>query len=512
MNNTKTTKKALVASVISILLCATMLVGTTYAWFTDTATTGVNTIVAGNLDIVLEYRDADGDWIEVDASTLLFDNDALWEPGYTEVAYIRVRNNGSLTLKYNLAVDAANEVAGTNVAGESFKLSDYIMFGQVVSETEISAYATREDAQTAVAGSAATLKTFDDADTLVAGAEKYIALVVYMPTTVGNEANHNGVNVPSIELGVNVVAFQATAESDSFNNQYDVDADVADLSTLQGEAARNLTGTLVLGKLNATLVDEAGKQNLNIGDANLKASGVNTLIFNGGVINTPYNGHVKNTNIEYHGDAGHDNGTAHVYNEVNGSKINLNVPENTRVVFKNLTINGYYNFNAYQITSGLSLEFVNCTFNGGWVGQTNGITNIKFTNCTFTLNGTDTTNVKNTNPVWLQRNGGTTTFEGCTINGNRPIKIDGANNTVLNVTNCTFNLESSQYDIDNNRPDRVTAIRFDANVNATVKNCTMTSGYAFYQVDPPIAQADNAYDHAADGNVKNDGALWRVEY
>lgn len=38
------TKKALIASVLSLVLCVSMLVGSTFAWFTDTATTSVNTI------------------------------------------------------------------------------------------------------------------------------------------------------------------------------------------------------------------------------------------------------------------------------------------------------------------------------------------------------------------------------------------------------------------------------------------------------------------------------------
>ncbi len=220
MTQKKTTKRALVASILSLLLCVSMLIGSTFAWFTDTASTGVNLIQSGNLDLVLEYRDADGNWAEVNGDTKLFKDGALWEPGYTEVAYIRVRNNGSLAFNYQLAVNATNEVAGVNVAGQSFNLSDYIKFGKVVSKTEISKYATREDAQ-AAATDVTTLQSYGKTEVLLPNEMTYLALVVYMPTTVGNVANHNGTNKPSIDLGVVVNATQTPYENDSFGNDYD---------------------------------------------------------------------------------------------------------------------------------------------------------------------------------------------------------------------------------------------------------------------------------------------------
>lgn len=84
MNNKKTTKRALLSSVLSFVLCMAMLIGTTFAWFTDNATSGVNTIQSGKLDIVLEMKDADGKWVDAQGKTLDFikaDNSdtILWE-------------------------------------------------------------------------------------------------------------------------------------------------------------------------------------------------------------------------------------------------------------------------------------------------------------------------------------------------------------------------------------------------------------------------------------------------
>ena len=230
----KSTKKALLLSVLSMILCLAMLVGTTFAWFTDSVTSGRNTITAGNLDVVLEYWDG-AKYATVDESTKLFNDDALWEPGHTEVAYLKVSNAGTLALKYQLNVNVYEEVTGTNVVGEEFYLSDHLVFKVVdkaISDTSVPY--TREEAITAagdvkgikdrLAGNKSVhesgekpLKNTGDAD--------YVALIIYMPTSVGNEANYKtGTVAPSITMGVNLVATQEVKESDSFNNTYDKDA------------------------------------------------------------------------------------------------------------------------------------------------------------------------------------------------------------------------------------------------------------------------------------------------
>ncbi len=54
MTNRKSTKRALLGSVMAMVLCLAMLVGATFAWFTDTASTGVNKIQSGKLDVALK--------------------------------------------------------------------------------------------------------------------------------------------------------------------------------------------------------------------------------------------------------------------------------------------------------------------------------------------------------------------------------------------------------------------------------------------------------------------------
>lgn len=221
----KTTRRALLMNALSLLLCASMLVGTTFAWFTNSVTSGRNTIQAGNLDVVLEYWDGDS-YEEVTSTTKLFDDAALWEPGYTEVAYLKVSNAGSLALKYQLAVNVYNETLGKTKDGADIKLSDHLQFKVVESDTDLADTYTRETAKNANA-TATKLQTYSsDVKALVnTGDTDYVALIIYMPETVGNEANHNGVDVPSIEMGVNLFATQQTSESDSFDDQYDKDAE-----------------------------------------------------------------------------------------------------------------------------------------------------------------------------------------------------------------------------------------------------------------------------------------------
>ncbi len=236
MTTKKSTKRALLMSALALLMCFSMLIGSTYAWFTDSVTSGNNIIKSGNLDIELEYWNGT-EWKDVKGASDILTN-TLWEPGVTEVAYLRVANAGSLAFKYQLGINILNEVEGTNQAGESFKLSDYIMFGvveDVNGETE--AYpktdAGRAEAIADVAVAKRINNGYSKASSMESGEELYLALVVYMPTTVDNVANHDGKNIPQINLGINVYATQYAYENDSFGNDYD---DAASVTVEPGES------------------------------------------------------------------------------------------------------------------------------------------------------------------------------------------------------------------------------------------------------------------------------------
>ena len=237
MENSKTTKRALLTSALALLMCVTMLVGATFAWFTDTASTGVNKIQAGNLKMEVTYKNtAGGSFEKVNKETPVFNNNALWEPGHVEYVVLKVRNAGSLALKYKLGINIASETGSTSVDGNAFNLSDYIRFAVLDGDQS----SLGRDGLVAAAGNGAALNAGYTAENhLLAGtdnSEKVVTLVVWMPTTVGNEANHmTGKTAPSINLGINVAATQDTVEKDSFDNTYDKDAvyPIVAMDTLQ---------------------------------------------------------------------------------------------------------------------------------------------------------------------------------------------------------------------------------------------------------------------------------------
>ena len=223
------TKKALLASALSIVVCLAMLIGSTFAWFTDSVTSGKNKIVAGNLDVAL-YQVKDDTETEVDENTNLFKEDTLWEPGHTEVVNLKVANEGSLALKYQLSVNIASETESTNVDGNVFKLSDYIMFALVDGNNKYDTGAEAiEAAETANPAPISEMNIEKEsvlypADAEEEPTEEYVTMIVYMPETVGNEANYRGDAVPTIDLGVSLTATQTPYEEDSFDDQYDAGA------------------------------------------------------------------------------------------------------------------------------------------------------------------------------------------------------------------------------------------------------------------------------------------------
>ena len=235
MNNKKTTKRALLSSILSLLLCCSMLIGTTFAWFTDEVKSANNIITAGNLDVELEYYNVDAKkWEKVTSTTNVFEKNTLWEPGHTEVVYLKISNLGTLAFDYKLGVNIVSEVKSINVEGDELKLSNYIMMG-VVESTDENFYETRQDARKALDANkvVAINKGYSKTSTLYSTSdpasktptEEYVALVVYMPETIGNEANYKtGAEMPTIQLGINLLATQETYENDSFNNQYDANA------------------------------------------------------------------------------------------------------------------------------------------------------------------------------------------------------------------------------------------------------------------------------------------------
>ena len=245
MNTKKATKRALLTSVMALVMCVVMLVGTTFAWFTDTASTGVNKIQAGNLDVQLLMRDASSKYVNIgdshqvifgDANSLVAQNnnqDTLWEPGKTQVAYLAVRNAGNLALKYNILLNV--EDGGLIGALDYVIVPQGTKFGDDVCRDTVASWdAVKEDAAKLTAGTftAAPNGCLDEIahDKAKTNETEYFALVVHMDENAGNTYMSK-----SVTIDMKVVATQATAEFDSFDDQYDKDAvyPIVAMDTLQ---------------------------------------------------------------------------------------------------------------------------------------------------------------------------------------------------------------------------------------------------------------------------------------
>ena len=206
MTSSKSTKRALISSTLAILMCAAMLIGTTFAWFTDTASTGVNKIVSGKLDVVLEMN-IGGEWVDANGKTLPFlvageipaeGTEILWEPGCTyRVPELRIRNNG------NLSLQAYVYVSGFKASGESdVDLRDVIDWKM----SSFDGMLTHPDKDISVIVNPGQNLKFD--------------LEAHMKEEAGNE--YQGLSVEGISI--TVVAKQHTYEKDSIDDQYDKDA------------------------------------------------------------------------------------------------------------------------------------------------------------------------------------------------------------------------------------------------------------------------------------------------
>lgn len=417
MTSKKNTRRALFVSVMSLILCCAMLMGTTFAWFTDSVTSDNNIINAGNLDVEMYYQtEGQSDWTMVDANTNVFKNDTLWEPGHTEVVKLKVVNAGSLALKYQLGVNVSSETGSVNVGGTEFKLSDYIKFGIMNGSHSY----TRDQAVAAVDATATALNVaYTSATTsLAAGAEQIVTMVVYMPTSVGNEANHaKSAAQPTINLGVILNATQQTNESDSFGSDYDEDATYAD-STHQAGADKSLAE--ILAEVDAS-EDEIVLINL---DANAKWE------TGAGIGSTPWiseTSTVKKLIV---------NGNGHTLTATGSGVGPIRMANGGTLVFKNITIKdesvsyaeNNWEYGYLEFSGNLAFENVTCV-NAIQLDDANAT----FKNCSFN------SNADNEYAVWVC--GNSASFSGCTFSGARGLKIHEAYSSevaTVTVDNCTF--------------------------------------------------------------------------
>ena len=201
---------ALVVSVCLILLWAFLGTGASLAWFVDTSETVENIFNMAEFDLLLEYRDENGDYREVTSQTSVFDDEALYEPGYTQVVYLRATNLGNVPFDCRMAVTVTDYNIGYDVFGMPINLQDYLRFGALCAPSEAVLEGQLLSREMAVSHATSRLNNYPPLGdvSIEAGGELYIALVLHMPVGVNNQANYRGDSVPTIHMGLTVTATQ----------------------------------------------------------------------------------------------------------------------------------------------------------------------------------------------------------------------------------------------------------------------------------------------------------------
>ncbi len=406
MTSSKSTKRALVSSALAILMCVAMLIGTTFAWFTDTASTAVNKIQAGTLDVKLLAEDGvtslEGATLEWQKAAGAEDEDILWEPGCRyKLQPIIIKNAGTLALKYKIVI--------SGIAGDA-KLNEAI-------EWTINGV------------------SLDEEKPLLAGAFDTLTIEGHMKEEAGNE--YQGLSIDGI--GITVYATQYTHENDSYNNTYDEDATYGTGATIIGldgtydsltaaaKAWRESKGVVTsgstfgmnsLGTVDSITWVVSGEVATGDGEGVIGNNGAGQSILGGGYF-TPS---VTVNNIIVKG--------------VNGAKIAktgdnyLVSAAGKNVVYENITF-----VDTVRIDSNpANLTFKNCKFEAGFRmphSATNG--NVTIENCTFT--GNESSGYA----IFAQGNMASFKINGNTISDcQRGINVQAGNNAVVTINGNTI--------------------------------------------------------------------------
>ena len=284
MKNTST-KRSLMISLLSLILCFAMLLGTTYAWFTDAVTSAANIIQSGNLDIGMYWSEDNTHWHDAEganaAPVFSYDN---WEPGYTELRYVKVTNEGSLSFKYEMLLSPNGEV---DKLAEVIDVSMDIVTGN---DAFVAPTADNKQGSLAKVGTLQDLISMNGAVTggvlLPAGktAENYysgeivVCIALHMQENAGNEYQSMSIGT---SFDIKLYATQYNYESDSFGNHYDEELTWPDLPSNDNTAQQDIT-TDANGFLlaNTSMANEEGTISVYMPEGVKFESGIDKAVLN----------------------------------------------------------------------------------------------------------------------------------------------------------------------------------------------------------------------------------------
>ena len=441
MTNAKTTKRALFSSAMAMLLCVAMLIGTTFAWFTDSASTAVNKIQAGTLEVQLLAEDGtslEGQTLSWQKASGAENEDVLWEPGCTyNLQSFKIKNNGNLALKYKIVI--------SGIVGDA-ELNEVIDWTYKVGNTN--------PADLSAEGHLTAGDTSD-----------FITISGHMQESAGNEYQDKSID----GIAITVYATQDTVEYDSNTNQYDAQAEYAiPVATADELAAALASGDDVIltapvqmpeiievngditiygkgeGKL---LVPDNADRVINITD---NTEPVTLTLSNVDVVGPTTGAYTRGVSVYGTTDvtivADNSSVSANYY-ALNIASANVNV----KAVIKNTTLTGWCAFQTWS--AGTKATFENCTLIGnndkaynadGWnnfatVVINEGTTDVELTfkNCRIEANQT-TGNKQYLMSV--RASGAKVTMDGCTFFANGTEIADEDLGNYLNIYSAASDL------------------------------------------------------------------------
>ena len=424
-----------------------MLIGSTFAWFTDSVTNTGNRIQAGNLeiDLLMDKQDGNG-YVSIaggegdifnEAQIAQNSNETLWEPGKTQIVYLGVQNKGSLALKYNILLD----VTDNGLAGAlEYAVLDGAQANDLAGVTDWETLKTMEGAQTGdIKAGRTTAAPNGCLDEIANGTQDetdYFALAVHMKEDAGNEYQGK-----DITIDVTVVATQATAEKDGFgNDQYDAGAEYPVVAT-DTDALTEIIQNASADEPVTVFLSAAGTYDL----ANGVAKGKDITIVG-----------TKDTVVDICQDLGGESGNS-----------GMNYQDGAQLTFKGVTVKGQSSGNFGGIVRA-QVTFEDCVIQDTFTlyGDT------VFKNCTLN-SSTDRYNVWTWGASKVE-------FTDCTFNtAGKAILVYGgagehAHTTDVIVSGCTFN------DSSNGTAEKAaieTGNDYGATYNITI-NDTVVNGFA----------------------------------
>ncbi len=359
MTNKRSTKHALLMSALALLLCVSMLIGSTYAWFTDSVTSTGNIIKSGTLDVTMEWKDAteNGAYKNADDGDPIFNYD-MWEPGYVEAKNIKIANVGTLALKYQL-----NILAETAVSELADVIDVYYADGEkALANRDLTAQGlTRLGTLTEVLAGISTTASGN----LKAGENHTVTLALKMQESADNKYQDKSIGST---FTVQLLATQLMSEDDSFDDQYDKYASVACLDAMKealadGHTEFNFMGNTINLDRGLTKAMVPAGTTITISNAN-----VNGRSYGNGVDGTVIFENCTFTNTGAY-SIHFDNGAGNV-------------------IFKNCTLYGWNSFGS----SLNSVSFYDSALYGnGMYALIRSYVNLYLENCTYDISKADHT-------------------------------------------------------------------------------------------------------------------------